>query len=302
MQHHRLWGGLLGLVGGLALSCGGGDEDDSGSGGACVPGMAVVCPCPGGGEGIQTCDIGGAFFGPCDCSDGSGGQTSDTEADPTEGGDNSGSGTVGGLCGNGMEDQGECDMASPAYCPDDCESVDGGTMDTGGTTGEVGCAALPTYVAMVPTIGSRWESGALVGFGAGEDLCQQAATAAGVPDPMNVGVCLYEQVVQAEMDGEFAAIAAGTSAWIHRVTPTDVGGMLSQAGVGGRCVDWTYQTNHISDGEYVDFAGGGVLTYNLDNDTFYDGVDTTHTQPGLLECGTQMRAILCCNPPCMPAD
>ena len=77
--------------------------------------------------------------------------------------------------------------------------------------------------------------------------------------------------------------------------------MPTQAGVGGRCVDWTYQTNHIADGEFVEFPGGGAVTYNFDNDTFYDGVDTTHAQPGLLECGTQMRAILCCNPPCMPA-
>lgn len=202
------------------------------------------------------------------------------------------------LCGNGFEDPGECDTGE-LFCPEDCEGVDGSTTGGSDDTGnEGGCSDQPTYVAMVPSIGSRWESGALIGFAAGEQLCQMAATAAGAPMPEMVTVCDYEQVVQAELDGEFAAVAAGTTAWLHRTTPATLDGVPTQAGVGGRCVDWTYQTNHISDGEYADFLGGGVLDYNLDNDTFYDGVDTTHAQPGLLECGTQMRAILCCNPVC----
>ena len=28
-------------------------------------------------------------------------------------------------------------------------------------------------------------------------------------------------------------------------------------GAGGRCNDWTYTTNHISDGEYVDLTSNG---------------------------------------------
>jgi uncharacterized protein YkwD len=41
---------------------------------------------------------------------------------------------------------------------------------------------------------------------------------------------------------------------------------------------------------------------HLDADTFYDGVDTTHAQPGALDCGGQQRGILGCHAPCLPAD
>lgn len=299
MQLYRGLGGLaLGLWAGIALACGDGGGDGDGSGGSCVPGQQVACACPGGGEGVQVCATDGSFFGPCSCGDATGGEDTETETD-TEIDSNSGSGTTGGACGNGVEDPGECDMTSAAYCPDDCSGVDD-TMGDSGTTGEDSCANQPIYVGNVPSIGSRWESGALIGFAAGQDLCRQAATAMGVPDPMEVTVCDYEQVVQAAAAGEFAAVPAGTTAWLHRTTVADVMGVPSAPGTGGRCVDWTYQTNHISDGEYVEFAGGGMVSYFLDNDTFYDGIDGSHTQPGMLECGTQMRAILCCNPPCMP--
>lgn len=300
MQLYRLLGGLsLGLLGGIALACGGGGEDGDGSGGSCVMGQQVACACPGGTSGVQLC-LDGSSFGACQCGDATTAMGATETATDTEADSNSGSGTTGGgACGNGVEDLGECEMGNAAYCPEDCSSVDG-TMGDSGTTGDDSCANVPIYVANVPSIGSRWESGALIGFAAGQELCRQAAAGAGVPDPMAVTVCDYEQVVQAEAAGEFVAIPGGTTAWLHRTTNADVAGVPSAPGTGGRCVDWTYQTNHISDGEFAEFPGGGAVTYNLDNDTFYDGVDTTHTQPGLLECGTQMRAILCCNPPCMP--
>ena len=296
MQGHRLLGGLLALLGGIAVSCNGSGEDGSGGGGgACIPGQQFECACPGGGLGVQVCDAGGDFLGPCSCDGASGGEV-ETDGE-TEFGTADGSGTGEELCGNTFPDPGECDEQSPNYCPEDCGSVDGGTMDTG-TGGEGSCSDLPTYVAMVPSVASRWESGALTGFGAGEAMCQMAAAAAGTPNATDVTVCNYQQVLQAEMAGEFAAIPPGTTAWLHRLTVADIGGVPTQPGLGGRCVDWTYSTNHISDGEFVDFPGGGAVNYNLDADTFYDGVDTTHAQPGLLECGSQMRAILCCNPIC----
>lgn len=303
MQHHRrvgrplaqLLGGLaLGLVGSVALACGDGGDDGDGGAGSCVPGQQVACACPGGADGVQVCALDGSSFGVCSCGDATGGEgqtESDTEIESA-----SGDGTTAAeTCGNGVEDPGEC----PAACPQDCMAVDD-TMGASGTTGEDSCANEPIYVANVPMQPSRWESGALIGFAGGQDLCRQAATALGVPMPMEVTVCDYEQVLQAEAAGELATLAAGTTAWIHRTTVANVLGVNSAPGTGGRCVDWTYQTNHISDGEYVEIGAGGVGTYFLDNDTFYDGVDTTHTQPGMLECGTQMRAILCCNPPCMP--
>ncbi len=287
----RLLGGLsLGLLGSIALACGGGDDV---SGAACVPGQQVGCACPGGASGVQQCSPDGASFGPCSCGDATGdgsATVADTEIDSASGDGT----TTGSTCGNGVEDPGEC----PAVCPQDCGSVDDtlGESSTGADT----CANDPIYVANVPSIASRWESGALIGFAAGQDLCRQAATAVGAPMPNEVTVCDYEQVLLAEAAGELAAIPAGTNAWIHRTTVAQVMAANSAPGTGGRCVDWTYQTNHISDGEYATILAGGAVTYFLDNDTFYDGVDGSHTQPGLLECGTQMRAILCCNPPCMP--
>lgn len=292
MQLYRLLGGLaLGLLCGIAVACGDGDGEGSGSGASCVPGQQVACACPGGSDGVQVCTLDGASFGPCACGDPTGGE--DATAGETEIDSASGDGTTGdSTCGNGVEDPGEC----PMVCPQDCAGVD----DTGsesGTTGDAGCSDDPVFVVSVPLQPSRWESGALIGFAAGQDLCRQAAAGVGAPEPMQVTVCDYEQVLDAEAAGELAPLA-GTSAWIHRTTVAQVGGVNSSPGTGGRCVDWTYQTNHISDGEYVDIAAGGVATYMLDNDTFYDGIDGTHTQPGALECGTQMRAILCCNPLC----
>jgi hypothetical protein len=295
MRIYRLLGGLsLGLLGSIASACGDGEGDGDGGAGTCVPGQQVTCGCPGGGEGIQVCTPDGAAYGPCSCGDetDTAGQTeSDTEVESA-----SGDGTTGGTtCGNGVEEPGEC----PAVCPQDCTAVDD-TMDGSSSTGEASCADEPIFVVSVPTQPSRWESGALIGFAAGQDLCQLAAMGAGVPMPMEVTVCDYEQVLLAEAAGELAALAAGTTAWIHRTTVAPVMAVNSAPGTGGRCVDWTYTTNHISDGEYLEMGAGGVPTYFLDGDTFYDGVDTTHTQPGMLECGTQSRAILCCNPPCMP--
>ncbi len=294
MQRFWLWNGVLGLLAGIAISCGGGDGDGDSGASACVPGQQVACACADGGEGVQQCDVSGGFFGPCTCGAGTG-DGADTDV-VTDGESATGSGGSGGLCGNGMEDAFECNMDDPSYCPEDCEddSADGTT----GTTDS--CADDPIFVVQVPLQPSRWESGALVGFAAGGDLCQQAAAGAGVPDPMEVTVCTYAQVVEAEMAGELAAIPAGTTAWLHRLTVADIAGVPSAPGVGGRCQDWTYSTNHIADGEFAEFSGGPV-TYNLDADTFFDGVDTTHTQPGVLECGGIMRSILCCNPVCESA-
>jgi hypothetical protein len=294
MQLYRLVGGLsLGLLGSIALACGDGEGDGDGGSGSCVPGQQVACACPDGGDGVQVCSPEGDFFGACSCGDATGGE-SETEGD-TEVESASGDGTTGAdTCGNGMEDPGECPLA----CPEDCTAVDD-TMGDSSSTGSDSCADQPIYVANVPMQPSRWESGALIGFAAGQELCRQAAMAVGAPEPMDVTVCDYEQVVMAEAAGEFAALPAGSNAWIHRTTAAPVMAVNSAPGTGGRCVDWTYTTNHISDGEYAEFAGG-VATYFLDNDTFYDGVDTTHAQAGTLQCGTAMRAILCCNPLCEP--
>lgn len=109
--------------------------------------------------------------------------------------------------------------------------------------------------------------------------------------------CDYEQLLLAESKGEFSQIPEGTTAWVHRTTTALVDGVSSLPGTGGRCVDWTYDSNHVADGEYVVFGAGGVPTYHLDSDTFYDGVDLSHTASGDLDCGGEVRALLCCSAP-----
>lgn len=272
MQLLRWVGGLsLGLVCGTAVACGEGDGEGSGSGGSCAAGQQLACECPGGGEGVRGCTL-EDVFGPCECG-GEDASAGDTELDTAED-DSSGE-----TCGDGVEDPGEC----PTACPQDCAAT-----DDPGVGGVV--------VTAVPLQPSRWESGPLIGFAAGQDLCRRAAASMGAPNPMEVTVCDYEQVRLAEAAGELAPLS-GTTAWIHRTTVAKIDGVKSAPGAGGRCANWSYSTNHIADGEHMEIGAGGAATYFLDNDTFYDGTDGSHTQPGTLECGTEIRSILCCNPP-----
>ena len=295
LPKRRLTLSLLGLVAGLALSlasCGGADEnDDAGIG--CTPNASVTCACPNGDMGAQVCLPDGSAFQPCSCSGGDDGNDTegDDDDDETEGVDAGMDESTGGpACGDGVEDPGECDEESPDYCPDDCVGSDD---DTGtGSTGEVNdCDMMPTYALMIPNVPSAWEDGGVTGFTAGNQMCQ------------NMGadhVCDYNEIEAAFAKGEFAALPNGTTAWLHRNNDEVVDG--STPGTGGRCVDWTYSTNHISDGEFVTF-NAGAPTYTIDNDTNYDPMapaPNPHVQMGLLECGGVNRAILCCHPECMP--
>lgn len=281
-------GGSLGLGLWIGLACNGDPQSET-----CTPGQPLACPCADGSDGVQTCLDDGSAYGLCACNDATEGGTGPTTTAP---GTSSGpaSDTTGGQCGDGVEDPGECSMGDPAYCPDDCASDDT-------TTGSDECVDDgPIFVTSTPPVPSRWELDAVVGFAAGQQMCRDAALAAGAPDAGMVSVCTYLQVIQAEFAGELAAIPVGTTAWIHRTTVAEVMGTASEAGIGGRCADWTTLANDVTDGEYVEFPGGNMVSYFLDDDTFYDGVDTTHTQVGLLECGMQTRSILCCNPTCIP--
>jgi hypothetical protein len=53
----------------------------------------------------------------------------------------------------------------------------------------------------------------------------------------------------------------------------------------------------------LSFDQPGAPTYFLDDDTGWDpgGPDQNdHAQPGLLQCGGEMRSIFCCYPLCIP--
>jgi hypothetical protein len=187
-------------------------------------------------------------------------------------------------CGGGQGTQ-RCE-SSGTYSA--CTCTDAGTPVDAPMTASDAPATRPIYAGQVPNIGSVWSSEGMTGLAAGAGLC--AGTGGD-------HVCDYTEVVRAASAGELAAIPMGTTAWLQRTTTVDVGGTPSPAGPGGNCNNWTFNGNHIADGEYITFDAAGVPTYHFDNDTAFDGIDTTHVTPGDLDCGTVMRAILCCNAP-----
>lgn len=283
-------GALLGAAMFFLPACGG-----TGDATGCTPNETKTCACPGGREGVQTCSSDGSALSVCNCSDGNGGSGAGTNT--TGNGGNGGDGgegggtTMSGLCGNGVPDAGECD-GGEFPCPQDCT---GTTTSTGMTTTSTTdpCEGHITYAGVVAGAISAWgahqQAGGATGYEAGINICATI----GADHP-----CDYEEVLDAEAAGELANIPQGTTAWIHRTTVAMVDGNPSDPGPGGRCNDWTYTTNHISDGEFVSFDQTGVPTYHLDNDTEFDGVSTAHAQAGVLQCNGETRAILCCFPAC----
>jgi hypothetical protein len=293
---------IAGLALGLAAGC---NSDSESSGASCVQGQVNFCPCAGdlatSPSGTQTC-LADNTYGPCMCgdvpatesngsADGSGSDTADSDSESQ--------GTTGDapdLCGNGFPDAGECDIGPDGVmvpCPEDCQSesdtdsdTDGDTDDSDGTTGAVDvCAGVPIYVGNVPNSPSVWEH---PGFGQGFTSGTQACIAAGFD-----GVCTYTQLVEASDQGDFAAVPAGTTFWVHRVVATMFNGMLIQPDTRSRCDDWRYGTNDVNDGEFATVAAG-ALTFTLDADPLPNGP----SDPLGLNCGPVdglLRAIPCCN-------
>lgn len=133
-------------------------------------------------------------------------------------------------------------------------------------------------------VGSPWSYTGMFGVAAGNAMC--AAIGAD-------HVCTYEEVAAADGRGELASIPVAATFWIHRVSASViVDETLSPPGPGGRCNDWTAGTDHLVDGEYAE-KQEGTITYYFDADTFYDGVSTSHAQPGL-PCALVQRGIACC--------
>lgn len=274
------WAGVLfGAALVFAPGCGGTGEASGGE--TCTPNQQISCDCKDGSKSVQVCAADGKSFEACQCGTGGGG------AGGGSGGTGGGT-TQSGLCGNGIQDPNECDPGEFA-CPQDCMGTGGAGGGT--TTSSNTCEGVVTFAGLVQGVGSSWQANGETGYSAGVQLCK--AIAADHP-------CTYEEMRKAEMVGELADIAQGTTTWIHRTTVEMVNNMPSMPGPGGRCNDWTYTTNHISDGEYSTFDQPGIPTYHLDNDTKFDGVDQSHTIAGDLDCGGVMRAIPCCYPACVP--
>jgi hypothetical protein len=269
---------------GLVAACGGGG---SGSGATtCIPGASVACVCPGGASGAQTCATDGKSFGMCQCSStstGTGGSTS----------------TLSGTGGSAT-----CQCTNPSqenYCGAPC--ADAGTG--GGTTDGGSCSGVVSFAGKASMqLGSYWSYQADIGTAAGTALC----VAIGADH-----VCDYDDVVRAASKGEFAnKLTTSETAWLHRTTSVTVSatspkivvlgqpatmGQTYTVGPASRCNDWSYMTDHLNDGEYIDFSSGlATPTFHLDDN------------PSAIQAGTKdipcghnatLRDVLCCYPKCM---
>jgi hypothetical protein len=279
---------LLGsVVVGLAAcgSSGTSDASTSGSDG-CTPGAQTACACPGGTMGTQTCASDGRSLNACDCG------TTSSSSSGSGGAGGASTGTQMETCGDGVQQAGECDPTSEThiYCDKDCAGTTASSTSSTGAGGS--CAGHTYYAGLVPNITSVWVSGGLTSLAAGDDMCQKATLGAD-------HVCDYEEVLKAQTAGELATIPAATTVWVQRTTPADIGGVMSAPGPGGRCNDWKYNTNHISDGEYAVFETIGVPKFHLDTDTIYDTtVPGAHVNPTDLPCNGASRAIMCCYSKC----
>lgn len=276
-----LFGGVAGM---FAPGC---NDEGSSAGGTCISGQQTFCSClgddPAAPSGIQVCNAAGTFD-LCQCA----GTATDSAAGSATGSasasDSNSNGSSGGpdLCGNGFADPGECDPEGNGdICPQDC-TVDDTTGDSGSTGAANVCNEMPIYVGMIPDSTSIWSYMDVLGFGAGRMMCQDLV---GADD-----VCSYTELVAAEARGDFAAVGVGTTMWVHRVAATNhpISAAVVQPDIRSRCEDWTYATNHINDGEYVQIGAGGATTFVLDE-------DPASFPAGVMDCGNVLRAIPCCN-------
>jgi hypothetical protein len=275
------FGGLVLAAVGLGAACGGGGSGNGTNG--CVPGASVSCVCPGGASGAQVCTSDGKSYGMCQCSStGTGGSTS----------------TISGTGGSAT-----CQCTNPSqenYCGAPCaDAGTGGSKTDGGS-----CVGVLTYAGKAGMqFGSYWSYQSLVGTAAGNKAC------------MDVGadhVCDYNELVSAASKGELSTLTTSDTAWLQRTTSVTVTAtspkivVLGQMGAMGttytvgpasRCNDWSYMTDHLNDGEYVDFASGtSTPTFHLD-----DNPSAIQAATKDIPCGhnATLRDVLCCYPKCM---
>ena len=126
MKTHLILAAAL-IVGSLGLAC---SDDDNGSlSKICAPGATQVCACPGGTQGVQTCNITGASWSTCNCG-GTG------KLDGGGGGKVCVPGTTKGCtCSGGLNGVQNCNQDGKGYSNCDCSKLDGGApvkYDTGG--------------------------------------------------------------------------------------------------------------------------------------------------------------------------
>ena len=112
------------LLGSLSLACG---DDGDNLNKICAPGATQVCACPGGTQGVQTCNITGASWSTCNCGgtgklDGGGGKVCVPGT------------TNQCTCSGGIKGVQSCNQDGKGYSSCDCSKLDGGAVkyDKGG--------------------------------------------------------------------------------------------------------------------------------------------------------------------------
>jgi hypothetical protein len=151
------------------------------------------------------------------------------------------------------------------------------------------CQQRPLFVGFgltggSPQHGSVWRFEGRQGTPAGNLMCRAIAN--------GDHACTYAELESARGRGELASFIrdnAGQTIWVHRTGATvNVNGRNAPPAAGSRCGDWTYETNHIFDGEFAT-AAGGTLNYSFDPDG---------GSKGNLACGGAQRRIACCRAAC----
>jgi cysteine-rich repeat protein len=261
---------------------GGGGQGGGGQGGA---GGGTPDPVCGNGtvEAGEACDDGNSNVGD-GCNDGCGVEEgfSCSDASPS---------VCMPLCGNNVIDvvvNEECDdgnMVNGDGCENTCkitQKIFAGFVKKDGTqNGYSGQSAWPTF------------NGSGVGRLGGNAMCNSFVG-------LGSKVCTYAQLVEADsrpttVENFLAAVPANTTMWLDRQNAVTAGGTTFPPYVvnnvdtyaGGTCNDWKYSTNHFSDGEFVRKDANDVLTYFLDPNLTFDGVNQT----GVLNPGQGVQAM-----------
>jgi hypothetical protein len=233
--------------------------------------------------GAQVCNSDGHSYGMCQCSV--------MQAD-------SGSGDIDAAMDSTVADSSTtADSSTPA---DTGTIVDSSTIDSPAEGGA--CAGHITYAGKWTTQqGSLWTYNAMVGLAAGDAACQAVVGAD--------HACTYDDIVAAAAHGELSAVTG--TAWLqrgHAVTVTATSptivvlglpasvGTTYQWSLGSNCANFDYATDHLNDGEFVDFStGGNTPTFHFD-----DNPNIIQTTPKDIPCGhnTMPRDVLCCFAEC----
>jgi hypothetical protein len=241
--------------------------------------------------GAQTCNADGHSYGMCQCS-----SAGDDAASADAGSDGSSlaDATVDAPHDSSTPLESGVDASGATDSAADASPVD---------AGHDACAGHVTFAGKTASqYGSNWTYGGMNGLAAGNAACQ----AVGADH-----VCSYDELVVSASGGELSMLTASDTAWLQRNGPVTVTatspkivvlgqpatvGTTYAVGLGSDCNEWNYSTDHLNDGEFVDFSTGTATpTFHFD-----DNPNAIQATPKDIPCGhnAMLRDVLCCYPAC----